>query len=79
MPQVLIYVSLFLVLAIVCASNKCMQLYTYVSTIWCYMEIGQLGDVLVWHLVSFCTIHYNVLIACLCLFLLPGICEFQTT
>ena len=41
MPLVLVYVSLFLVLAIVCASNKCMWLYTYASAIWCYMAIGQ--------------------------------------
>ena len=41
-PHVLVYLSLFLVLAIMCVSNKCMQLYTYASTIWHYMAIGQL-------------------------------------
>ena len=42
MPHVLIYASLFLVLVIVCVSNKCMQLYTYASTIWHYTVIGWL-------------------------------------
>ena len=32
-------------LTIVCVSNKCMQLYTYVSTIWHHMVIGQLQGI----------------------------------